>query len=269
MLKCNLGRYLNPRTLRISGWAFWLAGLIFTSIPAAATSQTTPSPDAGRPQISRAELEVLLRQLESQSGSSSGGQAKAQAELIRRRLQEGDFQVGDQIEITIEGEEKIPTLTVDAGRRLTIPDLGGLSLQGVLRSELERKVLEHVSRYIQNPVVRATSLLRIAVIGQVGKPGFHSVPAQTALPEAIMTAGGPTATAKFENIRIQRMGERIWEGTQLRQALADGRTLDQLSLRSGDEIIVPGKTESSFGRVGRVLTFALPVAITVATLILR
>jgi hypothetical protein len=40
-------------------------------------------------------------------------------------------------------------------------------------------------------------------------------------------------------MHIERGGLVLWEGEELQTVLADGRTLDQLNLRAGDQIIVP------------------------------
>jgi protein involved in polysaccharide export with SLBB domain len=235
-------------------------------LPTEVAAQIQPAVDAGRPQVSRTELEQLLKQLEETAESSSSSeefkkQARLQADAVSRRLREGDFQVGDQIQLTIQGEEDIPVLTVAPGRVLVIPNLGELSLAGVLRSELLAKLHSHISRFIRDPVLRTQSLIRLAVTGAIGKPGFHLIAVETPLPEAIMSAGGPAAGAKLENLRIERGGVRIWEGARLQRAIAEGQTLDQMSLRSGDEIMLPGATESGAGRLMRILTIASGVAV--------
>jgi protein involved in polysaccharide export with SLBB domain len=104
------------------------------------------------------------------------------------------------------------------------------------------------------------------VTGAVGKPGFHLLPAETPLPDAIMTAGGPTTGAKLQNLRIQRAGKRIWEGALLQRAIAEGQTLDQMSLRSGDEITLPAPSDSGAGRLLRVLSIASGVLLGVVAI---
>lgn len=234
--------------------------------PGAVQAQRGQSVDGAPLQVSRAELEQLVKQLEqtAQSGSYSAElrqQARQQAEAVNRRLREGDFQVGDQVQLVIEGEQAIPPLTVARGRVLIIPNLGEMTLEGVLRSELTAKVTEHVARYIRDPVVRAQSLIRLAVTGAIGKPGFHWIAAETPLPDALMLAGGPVSGAKLDNLRIERGGERIWEDDSLQRALAEGQTLDQMSLRSGDEIMLPSSADTGSGRLMRILTIASGVVV--------
>ena len=57
-----------------------------------------------------------------------------------------------------------------------------------------------------------------------------------------------------------RGGERIWTGKGMQQAVQYGLTLDQMSLRSGDQIFVPQDTGSRSAGAMRVAT-ALPAAV--------
>ncbi len=198
-------------------------------------------------QHTRDELTEMLRRFEATAASSaySGSirdQARDEAELIRSRLEEGDLQVGDRIELTVEGQPDLSnTFTVVAGRLLVLPALGEVPLEGVLRSELQPYLTEYVARYIREPVVHARSLIRLEVRGAVAQQGFYAVPSDVPLTDALMMAGGPTALADVEKIRIERGTEVIWTDENLRAAIQQGRTLDQLSMRAGDGIIVPAQ----------------------------
>src|SRR6266404_914874 len=71
----------------------------------------------------------------------AGASGQAAASLIRTRLESGDFQAGDRIAIRVEGEPQVTATVVVAagaggGPQLELPQVGVLSLQGVLRSEL-------------------------------------------------------------------------------------------------------------------------------------
>ncbi len=246
--------------------AAWLLGG-FGGGAVAAQQQTEWDPN--REQVTRAGLEDLLRRLDAAAASPgySGAmhdQARLEAATIRTRLADGDFHVGDRVYLRVEGEPTLTdTFTVGPTRVLALPIVGDVSLSGVLRSELESHLQQTLGRYIKDPVVHARSLIRIAVLGEVTRPGFYTVPAQTLISDALMLAGGPTRDAKLEKLRIDRGARRVWEGQPLQRALADGKTLDQLSLQAGDRIEVPNGsswfTESALRTVTLLLT--LPVAI--------
>lgn len=216
-------------------------------------------------QMSRDQLEQALREYEEAAaaeGYSRGlrEQAEREAELIRRRLSEGDFQVGDRIVMLVRGEPRLSdTLTVEPGPVIAPADIEPIPLSGVLRSELQTHLQEQIARYVREPVVEAQALIRLAVMGQVGRQGFYVLPASMLVEDALMAAGGPAPKADLEKMRIERGTRVVWEGPALADALVQGRTLDQLSLRAGDRIVVPEEPTPFFsGGVLRTLLVTLP-----------
>ena len=138
----------------------------------------------------------------------------------------------------VQGESTLTdTFTVGAGAELMLPPptVGSLSLKGVLRSELEQKVTEYVSRFRTNAIVRAQPLLRLSVQGEVTKAGIYAVPADAQLADALMAAGGTTQFAKANTVTIERNGKAFWKGS------AFDTDLDALGLRDGDQIVVDSK----------------------------
>jgi hypothetical protein len=195
--------------------------------------------------LSRQDLQDLLAQLE-RTAETAGGEtrqhARESAARIRQRLEQGDFRAGDRILLEVRQEPEMSgEFTVDPGRTITLPEVGAISVAGVLRSELEDHLRQEFGRFLQNPVVRARSLIRIAVMGEVGNPGFFTLPASVIMEDVVMEAGGPTRNANLDRIRIERAGETVWRNGALQQAMLDGRTLDQLSLQAGDRIVVPAR----------------------------
>src|SRR6267154_1476674 len=74
----------------------------------------------------------------------AGASGQAGAALIRTRLEAGDFQTGDRIVIRVEGEAQLTdTFVVSNGPQLDLPQVGTVSLQGVLRSELKSRLQTH------------------------------------------------------------------------------------------------------------------------------
>lgn len=233
--------------------------------PAPAPAQSLPDWNPRGLTMDREGLESLHERLESVAASSAYSgrirdRARMDAELIRERLEFGDFRVGDRVLLRVEGEPDLPEVVpVEPGPSIALPVYGRISLAGVLRSELEDHLTEELGRFINNPVVRAESQVRVSIQGSVGSPGFYTVPADMLLSEVIMEAGGPSPDANLENMRIERAGDRIWSGDELRDILAEGRTLDQLNLRAGDQIVVPERSGGS-GVWGTVLRAGIGLA---------
>jgi protein involved in polysaccharide export with SLBB domain len=220
---------------------------------AVAQQQSPHNWDAEQLEMSRAQLQDLLTRYQavaSSRGYSSTLKARAESEikLIRGRLDDGDFQVGDRVALLVQGHQEVTdTFTVADDRTLLLPQLGAMPLKGVLRSELQPALASYIGRYIRDPEVRARTLIRIAITGSVRTPGFYVVPSQALLTDVIMTAGGPVTGAGLTRMKILRGETAIWQGQPLAQAMGEGRTLDQLSLRAGDEVIVPEARSGGHG----------------------
>jgi len=178
-----------------------------------------------RPLATRQELESALQR----AGASQV------AARIKTRLSDGDFRRGDRIALEVQGEEALTdTFVVGTGAELLLPPptVGSLSLKGVLRSELQPKMSEYVSRFRNNAMVRAHPLLRLSVQGEVTKAGIYAVPADAQLADALMAAGGTTQFAKANQVIIERNGKPLWKGS------AFDTDLDALGLQDGDQIMV-------------------------------
>lgn len=197
-----------------------------------------------QPLATRAELEALAKQL------AEGD--KRDAELLVRvqtRLQEGDFKQGDLVLLEVQNEPTLnDTLTIGPTKEVMLPAaaVGSLSLDGVLMSELEETMTRYIGQFIKDPVVRARPLLRLSIQGQVGRPGFHPIPADAPLAEALMVAGGTTEGADLDDSRIERDGKAILEGRELQRAIASGSTISDLYLHGGDQIFVDRREDRGF-----------------------
>lgn len=209
-------------------------------LPAAAWGQS----DGSTVHISRDSLMQLLARSEQTASSRAYSEAlreraRKEAELLKARLQEGDFQVGDRIFLQVEQQAELTdTFTVRPGPVLTLPQLREFPLAGLLRAELQPKLEEHLKKFLVDPKIQAVPLMRIWIEGGVNVPGVYLVPAQSLVTDALMRAGGTTRDARVTGIRIERDNKRIWEGEVLQRAITEGRTLDQLSLKAGDHLIV-------------------------------
>jgi protein involved in polysaccharide export with SLBB domain len=213
----------------------------FASAPASVPAQT--SPVAG-PAVEKRQFETR-EQLRSLMQSAEAAHRTGEAWLLKTRLERGDFQEGDRIVLFIQNLKLAAsdTITVRAGKTVQLPGIPDFSLEGVLRSELTEKLTAHVARYLHEPTVRATPLLRITVLGRVNRPGFYYAAADALLSDVIMASGGPAVDADLKSIVIRRGPDTIWQGADTRTAITDGLSLDRLHLRAGDEIEVGGRRQ--------------------------
>lgn len=233
----------------------------------------TPTTEPQQAQVSRDGLRSLLTQYQQMETSRAYSaalrdRAKSEAALIADRLQEGDFTVGDRISLVVEGEQQLTdTFPVLPGRKLVLPAIGEIPLAGVLRSELPDYLRDRIGRFVVNPTVHARSLVRVYVSGSVGKPGFYIVPSESLLSDVLMAAGGPGQRSNIRQLTISRGTRVIWAGERLQAALREGRTLDQLSLRAGDQIELP--EQRSRNTFLEILQYAMPVVSLITILVWR
>ena len=226
------------------------AFLALLALPFQAPAQTDVdlmSIGRSAPLVTRVELEESLawhQAIVDSVGVKDSEKEKAMEaiEAIQARLTQGDFRPGDQIVFFVEGEDLFPdTLVVERGPSVLIPNVGDVSLEGILRSELQEHLEEELSRFIRDPTVRAFPTIRLTMDGSIGQPGFYTFPATLPIGDAIMLAGGPTGEARMSAIKIRREGKILYGGDEIQRAIAQGETFDQLGLRPGDEINVPEK----------------------------
>lgn len=235
-------------------WCFSISCALLLAAVNASFAQNGPQWNPAELHATRSQLEQLLQQYESSAGSGAYSQklrerAKYEASLIRRRLDEGDFQVGDRISLLVENEPTLSdTLSVASDISVLLPTGEKISLKRVLRSEVQEKMEGAIARVVKQPTVRTETYLRIGILGAVAKQGFYELPSDALLTDVLMQVGFPNE-ASLPKIRVERDRKTIWDGEPLQAALTEGRTLDQLSLRAGDVINVPVQSTGS-GLVG-------------------
>ena len=261
---------MKPPTLLAR--SLWLLLILVVSwgLAREAVAQSALEWDGGREQMTRSELNELRIRLEEASASTAYSaslrrEAERNLEVIRNRLEQGDFQVGDRVALVVEGEEELSdTLTVRMGPSVNVPVVGSISLHGVLRSELESHLTEEISRYVRDPRVQANALIRVLVQGQVETPGFLLTPAETLISDLISLAGGPTGSANLSEMRIERGSDRIWEGEAMETAIIQGRTLDQMNLQAGDRVFVPERVERGGTEWLRIIGYTVGPIVSIA-----
>lgn len=208
-----------------------LCGAGSLSAQRAARSDSAAAMPAPSAMATRSELEAALA---GQKGNTP------LAASIRRRLQEGDIQTGDRIYLEVQGEEALTdTFVVRTGRVLVLPNIPEqIPMQGLLRSELDGYLTRAIAKYIRDPQVDATAMIRVAVLGAVNKPGFYNLPPETLASDVMMLAGGPANDADIRKTVVRRSGTEVAAREQVQAALDRGASLDQMSVNSGDEIVV-------------------------------
>ncbi len=250
----------------------WFAAVSIL-VPARAFAQDPVAVDARRPVATRAQLQQALEEAEALANSDAYSAAfrdekRQEAALLRERLIEGDFYVGDQITISMAGDSGISGIKlVGPGRVLSLPGLADIPVRGVLRSEIEPYLTEQIGRFVRDPQVKARALIRLTFMGGVGKPGFYQMDADLILSDALMQAGGIGNQTELKDSKVTRSTasgtEVILDGAAFTKAVTEGVNLDQLNLRAGDVIEVGEKSKSDLFTTLR--TIAIVPALIIST----
>jgi polysaccharide export outer membrane protein len=170
---------------------------------------------------------------------SVGGPAVAQEQSYDSPLRPGDvLRISVWPDAQLSGE-----FPVEVDGNVYLPFLGGVRAIGIPGDELRRQIREGYQTAQRNAVVTVTPLYRIGVTGSVRRPGAFLVPPTDGFFDVIAMAGGFDIRAREDRVSVVRDGTVIVLNAE--EAIKKGETLalDALSLRSGDQIIVPFGSE--------------------------
>jgi polysaccharide export outer membrane protein len=173
---------------------------------------------------------------------------------------------GDILQIRVWGQEEFSgQFQVDENWTIQYPVLGEISVQNLTVTQVRERVRTGLEQIFRTPFVTVTPLFRMAVLGEVRAAGLYTVDPTLSVLDIVAMAGGSTPDGNLRKIRLIRGGQELRVDFE-REALA-GRTLSEIGVRSGDEIVVPRKwfTRSDFLLVATLLQVALSIAIFINT----
>lgn len=221
--------------------AWMLAALFLMNVPAVAAQEAARSETREDLEARRDSLANVLVRVQDAERSD---EVERRIATIEQRLRIGDFRPGDMVSLDVRGrEEYTGNFPVQPDQSLRLPGLDPIPLGGVLYSEATDVIREGLATVLRNPVVELTFQMRLAVMGQVGSPGFYDVPGTLLLSDVLELAEGPTQGANLDGIQVRRDGDAFLSGEEL---VTGGFTLDDLGLRSGDVIRVPAERDTFY-----------------------
>jgi hypothetical protein len=89
------------------------------------------------------------------------------------------------------------------------------------------------------------------------------MPPDIPLTDAVMRAGGPGSTADLARSVIKRGTDELYDSRNTQTAFNQGLTLDQLSLRSGDQIVVGTQKTKNWQSIAQVTSVVMSVVLAV------
>ena len=160
-----------------------------------------------------------------------------------------EYRVGpkDLLEISVFGADELSrTVRVSEDGKVTLPLLGEVLVDGLTKSELEKKLAALLGeKYVQNPQVtvfiREYQSKRVSVLGAVEKPGPYQLLGRLTLMQIVSEAGGLTRDAGSVIIIIRQLADGT--STSLRISIDDlflkGDAKLNVPLEAGDIVNIP------------------------------
>lgn len=170
---------------------------------------------------------------------------------------------GDILKVDVWGHEEFSgQFVVDQTGHLQYPVLGDLDARTLTVHELREKLRKGLETLFRSPFVTIGQVFRISVLGEVRAPSLYTVDPTLSVLDVIAMAGGPIPGANMSKVRLMR------GGTALRVSFSDGGSLQQMGVRSGDQIFVPRKsfTRDDLTTLLNLAQLALTVTVLVVTL---
>ncbi len=145
---------------------------------------------------------------------------------------------GDVVRIVVWGHQELSgEFPIDENYNLLYPLIGPINVRDLSVTQLRERLNTDLAQLFQRPFIAVTPLVRVAVLGQVVKPGLYSADPTLTIFDLIALAGGPTVDANQNKLQLLRGGENI--RLSLEPAAIARSTLRELGVRSGDQVIVP------------------------------
>lgn len=136
---------------------------------------------------------------------------------------------------------------------VNLPLIGSVSVQGLTLDQAANLISQRYTPYLRRPIVTISLVaprpLKIAISGEVNRPGSYTIPftaagggvQQPSLTQALTIAGGITQAAALRGAqvrRVQRGGTQVIN-VDLWALLRGGDLSQDITLRDGDSIFIP------------------------------
>jgi polysaccharide biosynthesis/export protein len=160
-----------------------------------------------------------------------------------------DYRIGpgDTLQISVwrEPEASVPSAVVRPDGYISMPLLKQIEVAGVTPTELERKITERLTEYINAPdvtvVVAQINSKRVYIVGAARREGPLAYTYRMTVMQALSEAGGLTDYAKRKKIYVLRAenGKEYQLPFNYDEVIRGERTEQNIQLLPGDTIIIP------------------------------
>ena len=170
---------------------------------------------------------------------------------------------GDILKVDVWGHQEYSgQFLVDQMGRLQFPVLGDIDVRSLTVYDLRDRLKQGLETLFRSPFVTITPLFRMAVIGEVRSPGLYTVDPTLSVLDVVAMAGGPLPSGNMGKVRLLR------GGTEERLSFDRAGSLQEMGVRSGDQVVVPKKgfTAQDLNLLLTLAQLGLTVAVLVTTI---
>jgi protein involved in polysaccharide export with SLBB domain len=177
---------------------------------------------------------------------------------------------GDELVLSVWGSVDAELrLIVDRSGRITVPRVGSMMVSGIRYADLPDAIRKRVAQTFRNfdlsVALGQLRGVRVFVTGFVNRPGVYTVSALSTMANALVQAGGPSASGSFRDIQLRRANKTVSQLDLYQLLLAGNRSAD-LMVQAGDVVHVGpiGTQVAVIGSVNRAAIFELKPGETMA-----
>ncbi len=162
------------------------------------------------------------------------------------------WQVGDKKDsgLDIDGD-----YLIDSGGFVFLPLIGEIKVVSHNTKTLAAELTEKFNAYIQDPIIIVEPLIRVALLGAFRRPGTYLIPPDASLWALVDKAGGPDDDSNLRKMFIERSGRTIRK--DLLGGFEKAFTLQELGIRTGDQLILPVRKQFRMKDAFEILRFGL------------
>jgi protein involved in polysaccharide export with SLBB domain len=142
---------------------------------------------------------------------------------------------------------------IDGDGFLQLGAFGELYVEGLTVREVTELFREKFRKYAKDLTIIVTPMIRLVLVGEFGKSGMYRFSPNTSFWDVVAEAGGMSNSLVTENMYIMREGEIVY--ANFIESLSTGTSLNELGLKSGDELIAPRINRVSFNAIMRYVNF--------------
>ncbi len=146
---------------------------------------------------------------------------------------------------------------IDPRGYVTLPIIGEMRAVGHTRKSLARAIEDSLN--VRAVHAMCLPLIRVTLMGALNKPGSYLIEPKETLWGLINEAGGPANNADVRKIFVERSGHVIFKN--LLEGFEQAHSLEEIGVRSGDQIYVPGRSSFNFRTVVDYVTLTASVVV--------